>query len=178
MRMLFILGLCFLAYISFTRTHPLGLLRRWFATAPATAKSATRVPDPQQILHNINHYRQQHGVSPLRYSTTCQAAARIQAEYNAANGTWSHDNADLPVPGDRLREAGHEYESKHPRWAENVFRYTLSRDKKHSPRWHVFHRYHISPPHDAEMLDSKVTRFGTASVIDDGVLYNTEVFAN
>lgn len=179
MRGLRLLVLGGLLYVSFTRLHLLPLLTRKLAAAPVTAKSVMRAPDSQQILLDVNRYRRQHGLPPLHYSETCQKAAQIQVEYNAENGTWTHDNPNLPEAGDRLQEVGHEYTSGHQRWAENVVRYTLARDPEHSARWHVFHCYHISPHHDKQMLDPKVTLFGTASILDaDGVLYNTEVFAN
>lgn len=170
---------CFV-YVACTHLSPLRTLRRWLVPASSTKQSLSRAPDPepQQILRDVNRYRRQHGLKPLHYSKTCQAAARIQAQYNANHGTFHHDNTELPTPGDRLREVNHQYQRTPIRWAENALRYTLNRDARHSVGWHVFHCYHISPHHDKEMLDPKATLFGTASIIDNGVLYNTEVFAN
>jgi uncharacterized protein YkwD len=130
-------------------------LRQRLATAPVSDASLARAPDLQRILRDVNRYRAQHGLKPLRYSQTCQAAARIQAQYNAAHATFHHDNTDLPTPGDRLRVANHHYQSTSPYWAENALRYTLSRDPHRSAGWHVFHRYHISPHHDITMRTPK-----------------------
>ena len=179
MRALLFLVLGYLLYIGWMRLHPLRSFHWGLMAAPTSQQSLTRAPDPQRILRDVNYYRRQHGLKPLRYSQTCQAAARLQAQYNAAHGTFHHDNTELPTPGDRLRVANHHYQGASPYWAENAFRYTLSRDLKHGAVWHVFHCYHISPPHDATMRNPKVTRFGTATVVDaEGVMYNAEVFSN
>lgn len=179
MRALLFLVLCYIVYVGGTRLLAGHSLRRWLTTAPATKASMARAPAPQLILRDVNRYRREHGLLALRYSQSCQAAALIQAQYNADHGTFHHDNTELPTPGDRLRVANHHYQGASPYWAENAFRYTLSRDLKHSAVWHVFHCYHISPPHDATMRNPKVSRFGTATVVDaEGVMYNTEVFSN
>lgn len=175
MRFLFVLLLAYFAYTWFTKPNAL------HSSAAAThVRSVTKKePNVQLILRDVNQYRAKHGLKPLRYSKTCQVAARIQAQYNADHGTFHHDNTELPTPGDRLRVANHRYQGASPYWAENAFRYTLGRDLKHGAVWHVFHCYHISPPHDATMRNPKVTRFGTATVVDaDGVMYNAQVFSN
>lgn len=178
MRALLLLLLAYLVYVGGTRLLAGHALRQWRTTA-STKASMVRAPDPQLILRDVNRYRRQHGLLALRYSQTCQAAARIQAQYNAAHGTFHYENEELPTPGDRLAKVKHRYLGETPRWAENALRYTLSRDRKHSAAWHVFHCYYISPPHDATMRNPRVTRFGTASVVDaDGVMYNAEVFSN
>lgn len=179
MRILLTLVLGYGLYVGGSRLWRHHFVSQRAVRAASVAVASSRAPDPLRILRDVNRYRRQHGVNPLRYSTTCQAAAHIQAQYNADHGTFHHDNTELPTPGDRLRKVDHQYQGSAPYWAENALRYTLSRDLKHSAGWHVFHCYHISPHHDATMRDPKATQFGTASVVDaDGVMYNAEVFAN
>jgi hypothetical protein len=140
-----VLVLVYLVYIGGTQLLAGHSWGQWLATAPLSDASLARAPDPQRILRDVNRYRAQHRLKPLRYSQTCQAAARIQAQYNANHGTFHHSNTDLPTPGDRLRVANHHYQGVSPFWAENALRYTLSRDSQHSAGWHIFHRYHIFP---------------------------------
>lgn len=155
--------------------------RRWLARPAILPQPSTltRAPDPGRVLRDVNAYRRQHGLAPLRYSATCAAAARLQADYNATHNLHGHDNPALPIPHDRLQVAGHTYAGTQQHWGENALRYTLSRDPKHSAGWLVFHLYHISSHHDRQMLDPRATVFGTCSIVDtQGVLYNAEIFAN
>ena len=156
----------------------LGWAKNLFRSIPVPKHSAS-APDPHRVLKDVNLYRRQNGLRPLRYSVTCQAAAKIQVTHNAKVGDYGHDNPTYAHGIDRLRAVNHRFGATRFHWNENALRYTLARDPAHNPAWHVFHRYHESPHHDAAMLNPKVTQFGTASVVDaQGHMYNVEVFAN
>ena len=51
----------------------------------------------QQTFVALNNYRQANGVSPLKYSSTEQARANQQAEYNARTETGNHDFLQISI---------------------------------------------------------------------------------
>jgi uncharacterized protein YkwD len=70
----------------------------WVVASPAGASSqrpaASLSSLEQGVLADINSLREQHGLAPLRLSTSLSAAARQHSTEMAARGYFSHDSAN------------------------------------------------------------------------------------
>jgi uncharacterized protein YkwD len=77
---------------------PLSVFALWVVATPAGATSDRPAAGmrslEQDVLYNLNLLRREHGLAPLRLSSSLSAAARQHSDEMASRGYFSHDSAN------------------------------------------------------------------------------------
>ncbi len=114
-----------------------------------------RVPPTPLILDialaDLNRYRAQNGLKPVRLNTQLTAVSQSHADDRAAAGKISHEGSDGLGHGNRLQNAGYLFSIA----AENVASGQKSWEQ-------VFKAWQDSPGHNVNLLRDDVTEFGAA----------------
>lgn len=113
-------------------------------------------------LSDLNNYRAEMGLTPVRYSAKLNKASEIHAEDMARAGDASHTGTDGSSHSDRVQRQGYYFSLV----AENVASGQKSWEK-------VFAAWQKSPGHNVNLLQPDVTEFGVALVYDPDSAYRT-----
>jgi len=111
-------------------------------------------PEPLDVniaLTDLNRYRAENNLQPVRLDATLIAVSQSHAEDRAAAGKISHEGSDGLGHGDRLLTANYIYSIA----AENVASGQKSWEQ-------VFKAWQDSPGHNVNLLRDDVTEFGVA----------------
>jgi len=126
-------------------------LNNGFGSKPAFPRVA---PDPLVLdtaLSDLNTYRAEKSLSPVRLNAVLSAVSQSHADDRAAQGSISHEGSDGSGHGDRLLAANYVYSIT----AENVASGQKSWEQ-------VFKAWQDSPGHNVNLLRDDVTEFGVA----------------
>jgi uncharacterized protein YkwD len=113
-------------------------------------------------LSDLNNYRAQMGLAPVRLDAKLNAASQLHAEDMARAGDASHTGTDGSAHGDRVQRQAYYFSLA----AENVASGQKSWEK-------VFRAWQESPGHNVNLLQPDVTDFGVALVYDPDSAYQT-----
>lgn len=141
------------------------LLFSAFAICPVRAQSG-RIAGPRELWEMVNHERAKAGVHKLEWSEQLAASALAHAQRMVEQGQLSHQLSQEPDLGDRIRATGLRFDT----WGENVA-LAGNVDEIH---WALMN----SPPHRANILDTKYNSVGIAILSRGRDLYAVENFAN
>lgn len=126
-------------------------LNNGFGSNPAFPRTP---PEPlilDTALMDLNAYRAQKGLLPVKLNATLTAVSQSHADDRAAAGSIAHEGTDGSGSGDRLLAANYVYSIT----AENVASGQKSWEQ-------VFKAWQDSPGHNANLLRDDVSEFGVA----------------
>jgi len=126
---------------------------------PSTPPAAWSLED---AVADLNAYRAQHGLNPVRLSVKLNAASDVHAQDLAEHGIASHEGTDGSTHGQRVKRTGYRFTVA----AENV-----ATGQKSWPE--VFKAWQESEGHNRNLLLSDATEFGIALVYEPDTLYTT-----
>lgn len=118
--------------------------------------------DMDVALSDLNNYRAQMGLPPVRLDAKLNAASQVHAEDMARAGDASHTGTDGSSHSDRVQRQAYYFSLA----AENVASGQKSWEK-------VFAAWQKSPGHNVNLLQPDVTDFGVALVYDPDSAYQT-----
>ena len=113
-------------------------------------------------LSDLNRYRAQYGLKPVRLDSRLIEASRIHAHDLSRAGIISHTGTDGSNHGDRALRVGYNYTIA----GENVATGQKSWDA-------VFQAWKDSPGHNKNLLQPDVSEFGIALVYEPKTTYST-----
>lgn len=113
-------------------------------------------------LSDLNAYRAEYGLPPVRYNAKLNRASKVHAEDLAQAGIISHDGTDGSTHGDRVQRENYSFTVA----AENVATGQMSWDA-------ALQAWKDSPGHNENLLRSGVSEFGLALVYDPTTRYST-----
>jgi uncharacterized protein YkwD len=111
------------------------------------------------VLVDVNQFRREHGLAPLRLSTPLTAASRQHSQSMAARGYFSHDSADGSSFGQRLRRFYSP--ARYGFWSvgENLLWASPDVDAAHA-----LQLWESSPPHRENLLNPAWREIGISAV--------------
>lgn len=115
-----------------------------------------------QAVNDLNQYRAQYGLNPVRLQPVLSQASQIHADDLAAHDNISHDGSDGSTHADRVERLGYSFALV----AENV-----ATGQKSWPE--VFQAWKDSPGHNVNLLQKNTTEFGLALKYDPQTGYQT-----
>jgi uncharacterized protein YkwD len=101
------------------------------------------------VLEEVNRFRAQNGLPPVRLNQTLNQAAQKHSDYQAANRRMSHDGAGGSQVSDRVSAAGYRWRSVNENVAWN----------QQTPQ-EVVQAWINSPGHRANLLSASVKEIG------------------
>lgn len=122
-------------------------------------------PEPLDLkvaVRDLNAYRAQHGLGPVRLSKRLNAASQVHAADLAQAGIASHTGTDGSSHAERVQRQGYKFSLV----GENVATGQKSWKK-------VFKAWQDSPGHNENLLQPDVTDFGIALVYEPKTTYST-----
>ena len=122
-------------------------------------------PEPFDIdvaVADLNAYRAEYGLKPVRLAAKLNEASQIHAEDLSRTGTISHQGSDGSTHGDRVHRVGYNFTIA----GENVATGQRSWDA-------VFQAWKDSPGHNENLLRPDVSEFGIALVYEPSTTYST-----
>ncbi len=134
------------------------------SAAPTSVPSGDGNNDQQVVLNEINQFRAQNGLPPVRLSAKLNQAAQGYSEEMAQDGHFSHTSLDGTTFGQRIRRTGYQPGAA----TENI-----AKGQK-SPHDAV-QAWINSPGHRANLLNPDVTEIGVGRAVGaDGSVYWTQ----
>lgn len=111
-------------------------------------------PEPiniEQVLADMNHYRAEYGLQPLKWNSQLEAAATVHALDLAAHGVLQHEGTDGSSAGERVERQGY------------VFSITLENVAAGQKNWeNVLQSWKDSPGHNQNLLHKDAREIGVA----------------
>jgi uncharacterized protein YkwD len=134
------------------------------SAAPTSVSNGDGNGDQQAVLNEINQFRAQNGLPPVRLNAKLNQAAQGYSEEMARDGHFSHTSLDGTTFGQRIRRTGYQPGPA----TENI-----AKGQK-SPHDAV-QAWINSPGHRANLLNPDVTEIGVGRAVDaDGSVYWTQ----
>ena len=116
----------------------------------------------QEAVADLNAYRAEHGLNPVRLNAKLTQASDVHAQDLAAHGIAAHEGTDGSTHGQRVKRTGYRFTVA----AENV-----ATGQKSWPE--VFTAWQESEGHNRNLLLADATEFGIALVYEPDTLYTT-----
>lgn len=126
-------------------------LNNGFGSNPAFPRIPPQPLDLNIALNDLNQYRAQNNLAPIKYSPSLILASQSHADDRAAAGKISHEGSDGKGHGERLLGVDYRFSIA----AENVASGQRSWEQ-------VFKAWQDSPGHNVNLLRDDVTDFGVA----------------
>lgn len=130
-------------------------------TSPFEVKPPTPL-DTVKALSDLNSYRAQYGLQPVRYNAKLNAASEVHAQDLAVHGNAAHEGSDGSTHSDRVQRQNYYFRVA----AENVATGQKSWDA-------VFQAWQDSPGHNENLLLPEAEEFGIALVYEPTTTYVT-----
>lgn len=137
-------------------------LNNGFGEAPLFPQTPPTPLDLDIAVAELNVYRAQHGLGPVRLNQQLNSASEVHAADLAQAGIASHTGTDGSSHSERVQRAGYQFSLA----AENVATGQKSWDA-------VFQAWKDSPGHNVNLLQPDVTDFGVALVYEPTTTYST-----
>jgi uncharacterized protein YkwD len=132
------------------------------ALCAVPAAADTQTGYVQQIVDLTNQNRQHHGCGALALDTQLTAAAQGHSDDMATNDYFEHDSPDGRNPGERISDAGYDWNS----WAENIA-------AGYDTPAEVVDSWMHSSGHRANILDCGLDDIGVGYATADKAEYST-----
>lgn len=145
-----------------TKSDAICRLNNGFGSNPVFPQVPPEPFDVNRAVSDLNLYRLQHGLRPVRLETRLIEASRIHAADLARAGIISHTGTDGSNHGDRALRVGYHYMVA----GENVATGQKSWQK-------VFQAWKDSPGHNKNLLHPDVSEFGIALIYEPKTTYST-----
>jgi len=137
-------------------------LNNGFGSNPVFPQVPPKPFDIRRAVNDLNNYRAQHGLGPVKIEPRLIEASRIHADDLAKAGIISHNGTDGSTHGDRAHRVGYNFTIA----GENVATGQKSWEQ-------VFKAWQESPGHNDNLLRPDVSEFGIALVYEPKTTYST-----